>query len=413
MNVLLAITGSISAYKTPWLVRDLRRAGHTVRVVMTESATQFVTPLALESVSMQPVIVNAFAPSIQDRGSWHVHLARWADVMLIAPCSASTLARLAYGLCDSAVMTVACSLPATTPLFVAPAMDTDMWHHKSVQRNIERIQQDGITVIPPEDGELASGLQGAGRLAALDTIVQALAGGETSRTSRQPRTIALQPTGIAGKSVVITAGPTHEAIDDVRYIANHSTGTMGFALAEAARDRGAIVTLIAGPVSLATPLGVERIDVTSAQEMYERTMEHADFDVAICAAAVADYTPVERVVGKIKKNTNTLATELSISLQQTQDILATLGARKQQHQILVGFALESTDLIDYATSKLEGKHADMIVANLAGGERSGFGTADNTITLITSTASPESFPPMSKHACANIILDAIERLLPS
>jgi len=413
MNVLLAITGSISAYKTPWLVRDLRRAGHTVRIVMTESATQFVAPLALESVSMQPVIVNAFDPSIQDRGSWHVHLARWADVMLIAPCSASTLARLANGLCDSAVMTVACSLPASTPLLVAPAMDTDMWHHKSVQRNIDRIQQDGATVIPPEVGELASGLQGAGRLAELDTIVRAVARHGASHTSRQPLSSTIQPTGIAGKRVVITAGPTHEAIDDVRYIANHSTGTMGFALAEAARDRGAIVTLIAGPVSVPTPLGVERIDVTSAHDMYERAMEHGDYDVAICAAAVADYSPVDRIVGKIKKDPLSMSTVLTIPLRQTQDILATLGARKQQQQILVGFALESTDLIDYAISKLERKHADMIVANLAGGERSGFGTADNTITLITRTASPQSFPPMSKHACANVILDAIERLLPS
>jgi phosphopantothenoylcysteine decarboxylase/phosphopantothenate--cysteine ligase len=413
MNVLLAITGSISAYKTPWLVRDLRRAGHSVRIVMSTSATHFVAPLALESVSLQPVIVDPFDPTIQDRGSWHVHLARWADVMLIAPCSASTLARLANGLCDSAVMTVACSLPSTTPLLVAPAMDTDMWQHTAVQRNVQRIQHDGAIIIPPEEGELASGLQGAGRLAELATIVDAVSRAQTVNTTERTIPSATHPDGLAGARVVITAGPTHEAIDDVRYIGNHSTGTMGFALAEAARDRGALVTLIAGPVSLPTPLGVERIDVTSAREMYERTMEHADHDVAICAAAVADFMPVDRVAGKIKKDTLEPTEHTTLTLQRTPDILAALGAQKRTQQVLVGFALESTNLIDYATSKLERKNADMIVANLAGGLRSGFGTTDNTITIITRSAPPESFPPMPKAACANVILDAIERLLPT
>jgi len=413
MNVLLAITGSISAYKTPWLVRDLRRAGHDVRVVMTDAATKFVAPLALESVTQQPVIVDQFDPTIQDRGSWHVHLARWADVMLVAPCSASTLARLASGLCDSAVMTVACSLPPTTPLLLAPAMDTDMWQHASVRRNVERVVTDGAIVISPEEGELASGLQGAGRLASLDAIVSAVESAAGPGVSRSSITPTMPTNGLAGKHVLITAGPTHEAIDDVRYIGNHSSGTMGFALAEAARDRGAVVTLIAGPVALSSPLGVERIDVVSAHDMFSRTIEHTSYDVAICAAAVADFTPVNRVDGKIKKDAGTPDSVTTLLLQRTDDILATLGARKRVDQVLVGFALETSNLIDYASSKLDRKNADMIVANLAGGDRSGFGTADNTITLVTRSADPESFPPMSKRACSEVILDAIERLLPS
>lgn len=410
MNVVLGITGSISAYKTPWLVRDLRRAGHDVRVVMTQTATNFVAPLALESTSMQPVIVDAFDASIQDRGSWHVHLARWADVMLIAPCSASTLARLASGLCDSSVMTVACSLPSTTPLIVAPAMDSDMWAHPAIQRNIDQCRADGVHIVPPAEGELASGLHGAGRLAELDVLVnavQAVAGVPTER----PTTLPLRTNHLVGKHVVITAGPTHEAIDDVRFIGNHSSGMMGFALAEAARDRGAMVTLIAGPVHMPTPLGVERIDVTSAAEMYAATMEHLSYDVAICAAAVADFTPASPVHGKIKKDAATSG--LVLELARTADILAALGERRTAKQVLVGFALESTDVLAYAAAKLQHKHASMMVANQVGFARSGFGTPDNTITILTPNADPVSFPPASKRMCAEYILDGVEELLHS
>ena len=417
MNVILGITGSISAYKTPWLVRDLRRAGHAVRVVMSPSAQAFVAPLALEATSLHPVIIDQYDPSIQDRGSWHVHLARWADVMLIAPCSATTLARLANGICDTAVMTVACSLPTGTPLLVAPAMDTDMWDHPATRRNIDRIAHDGAIIIPPTAGPLASGLEGAGRLPEIDTLVQAVLahGPMTDATplhnqgdhAQNEQSTMPSADPLAGKRVVITAGPTHEAIDDVRFIGNHSSGRMGIALAEAARDRGALVTLVLGPSPLTAPMGVETLHVTSASEMFEATVA-CDYDVAILAAAVADFTPAQRVDGKLKKVD--VGETMTLELVRTPDILAALGERKRAEQRLIGFALEATDLVAYATEKLMRKNADMIVANLAGGTHSGFGVEDNTITIVTRNATPMAYPPMSKRACSDVILDAINTL---
>ena len=257
MNIVLGITGSVSAYKTPWLVRDLIRAGHEVRVIMTPNAQAFVAPLALEATSQHPVIIDPYDKDIQEGGSWHVHMAHWADAMLIAPCSATTLSKLATGNCDNALLTVAASLPEDTPLLVSPAMDTDMWEKSSTQRNVEQVKSDGVVVIDPEEGELASGLKGKGRLPELDSLVE-LVSSQKSVDSRPrtevPGTKNVEP----GTSVVITAGPTHEPIDAVRSIINHSSGRMGFALAEAARDRGMLVTLITGPVALQTPYGVER-----------------------------------------------------------------------------------------------------------------------------------------------------------
>lgn len=408
MKILLGITGSVSAYKTPWLVRDLRRAGHDVRVVMTPSACEFVAPLALEAVSTHPVVIDPYDPSIQEGGSWHVHLAHWADVVCIAPCSATTLARLATGLCDTALMTVVCSRPAATPLLVFPAMDTDMWHQASTQRNVAQLRADGVTVVDPESGQLASGLVGAGRLPEIETIVSVIAhhsvqGAEHASMQNVPAT-----TSIAGKHLVITAGPTHESIDAVRSIVNHSTGTMGFALAAAAQRRGYLVTLIAGPVTLSTPIGVHRIDVISAADMHRAVMEHRNADVFIMSAAVADFTPVEPRDQKLKKDS--VGSELTLHLKRTTDILAELGSSKQPHQRVVGFALETGDVIGYATEKLKKKNADMIVANAADAADSGFGPGKNTITIITNGATPSPFPPMSKNACAEVILDAIERL---
>ena len=417
MNIILGITGSISAYKTPWLVRDLRRAGHDVRVVMTPSAREFVAPLALEATSLHPVIIDPYDASIQDRGSWHVHLARWADVMLIAPCSATTLARLANAMCDTALMTVACSLPVGTPLIVAPAMDTDMWDHPATRRNVDRIAHDGAIIIPPTSGPLASGLSGAGRLPEIDTLIDAVQthGPFTDAAPQRPASEALTAEvaaesathALAGRRVVITAGPTHEAIDDVRYIGNHSSGRMGIALAEAARDRGALVTLVLGPSPLPAPMGVETVRVTSAQELLEATVA-VDYDVAILAAAVADFRPAQRVDGKLKKTD--AGETMTLELVRTTDILATLGQTKRPDQRLVGFALETTNVVAYATEKLQRKQADMIVANQAGAERSGFGGNDNTITIVRHNADPASFPPMSKRACADVILDAITTL---
>lgn len=414
MNILLGITGSVSAYKTPWLVRDLRRAGHDVRVVMTPSAREFVAPLALEATSLHPVIIDPYAADIQEGGSWHVHLGRWADVMLIAPCSATTLSRLATGLCDTALMTVVCSRPTETPLIVSPAMDTDMWEQPSVQRNVAQLIDDGVIVIPPAEGELASGLTGKGRLPELDQIIDVVNqhGGDaevlrSAQDDAVPRS-ARNDKSLAGCRIVVTAGPTHEPIDAVRSIVNHSSGTMGFALAEAARDRGMMVTLIAGPVSLPTLVGVERVDVTTAEQMHHAVQHHADADVVVMAAAVADYTPVSPADGKIKK-TDTGDT-MNIQLQRTADILAELGANRREGQTIVGFALEFENVIDYATDKLQRKGADMIVANQAGVANSGFGGAMNTITIVSRGAAPAPYPPMSKRACAEVILDHVLQL---
>lgn len=422
MNIILGITGSISAYKTPWLVRDLRRAGHDVLVVMTPSAARFVSPLALQAVSLHDVVVDPFDPSIQESGSWHVHLAQWADLMLVAPCSANTLARLAAGLVDSSVNLVAASLKPGTPLLVAPAMDSDMWTLASTQRNVASVISDGCIVIAPESGELASGLIGEGRLpeiSALVAIVQSHASASEEFDEGAPQEARLgaehdatQRSGasLEGKHVLITAGPTHEAIDDVRFVANASSGRMGYALAEAARDRGALVTLVSGPTSIATPFGIQVIHVVSAQEMYNAVMRHGETDVFIMAAAVADYTPVEPVNGKMKKEETPADGTLTLTLKKTKDILAEVGSNKRAGQIVVGFALESKDLITQAQDKLIRKNADIIVANQAGAPRSGFGTTDNTITLVTRTAVPQAYPPMNKRACAEIILDAITDL---
>jgi len=448
MNILLGITGSVSAYKAPWLVRDLRKAGHDVRVVMTPSARQFVAPLALEAVSLHPVIIDPYDPSIQEGGSWHVHLAQWADVILIAPCSATTLARLATGLCDTALMTVVCSRSADTELIVFPAMDTDMWLQPSTKRNVDQLRNDGITVVDPEAGELASGLVGQGRLPEIEKIIEIAASSEQRAANSEQRAasseqrvasseqrvasseqrvasseqrVASSEQRVASSehddlsslfaarcSLLITAGPTHECIDAVRSIVNHSTGTMGFALAEAAQKRGYLVTLVTGPTNLPTPFGVERINVVSAKEMYEAVMKHNDVDDFIMAAAVADFTPSNPSAQKIKKEQ--LGSNLSIELTRTHDILAEIGKSKAEHQRVVGFALESDDVIENARRKLVSKNADMIIANQVGVADSGFGAGQNTITIVTNSQDPMCYPAMSKRACAEVILDALENL---
>lgn len=413
LNILLGITGSVSAYKTPWLVRDLVRGNHDVRVVATASAVRFVTPLALEATSKYPTIVDPFDSTVQQGGSWHVHLAEWADVMLIAPCSATTLAKLATAQADSSVTLVACSLPKETPLIVAPAMDSYMWLQPATQRNVRQLQQDGVVVLEPDHGELASGLTGYGRLPEIESLVAAVANHSISTTAIAERT-PMRATGgasplhaldnTAQPSILITAGPTHEPIDAVRSIVNHSTGTMGFALAQAAAERGMLVTLVSGPVTLPTPAGVHRIDVQTAAQMFDAVCKQDAADISIMAAAVADFTPAEVHQSKIKKD-STSNGELTIQLKPTADILRYVGSHKTNEQVVVGFALETNDVLQYATNKLHSKNADIMVANQAGIEHSGFGTGMNTITLITGGVQTP-YPPMSKRACAEVILDA-------
>lgn len=396
MNIVLGITGSISAYKTPWLVRDLQRAGFDVRVVATPSATEFVSRLALEATSRSPIVVDPYSATIQDRGSWHVHMAHWANAMLIAPCSATSLARLAHGLCDTAVMTVALSLPANVPLLVAPAMDLEMWQSPVTQHNITVLRERGIVVIPPAEGELASGLSGVGRLPELDTLVHA------ARKAVTPQTLS-------GTHVVVTAGPTHEAIDAVRFIANASSGTMGYALAEQASLRGASVTLVSGPTLIPTPLGVDVVRVTSAADMASAVLSyHSKADVVIMSAAVADFTPANPYEGKLKKHS--LGESPTIQLTSTLDILSSLGESKSSGQTLVGFALEHSNVVANAQQKCTAKNADIIVANAVGVADSGFGGTKNTITLVSRNSEPIPYPAMTKHECANIILDAVEQL---
>lgn len=402
-KIVLGVTGSISAYKTPYIVRALIKVGAEVRVVMTPSSTQFVTPLVLNNLSKSPVVVDMFDTTTQNDGSWHIHLAHWADAMLIAPCSMKTLASVAYGYTDTALTCVAVALPTTTPLFIAPAMDTDMWNYPATQTNLEVLKKNGAIIINPEEGELASGIIGVGRLPEPDSLVSELEHFFES-TGKIEGHLPLQ-----GKRVLITSGPTREKIDDVRFISNHSSGKMGFALATVAHELGAEVTVISGPVSIPKPTKVNVVDVESAEEMYQQTLRRSsEYDIAIMAAAVADFTPKYSFEGKIKKEKTD--TELILELTQSKDILATIGAMKKEHQYVVGFALESEHVMEYAKSKLKRKNCDMIIANQANVHNSGFGGDNNTVTIITKSqvaSNGKQLPPMSKLDCAREIFTAI------
>ncbi|RYY87970.1 MAG: bifunctional phosphopantothenoylcysteine decarboxylase/phosphopantothenate--cysteine ligase CoaBC [Chitinophagaceae bacterium] len=389
-KILIGITGSIAAYKIPMLVRLLVKEGAEVRVLMTEAAKDFVSELTLSTLSKGAVLSKLF-----DEGAWanHVALGRWADIFVIAPLSCNTLSKMASGQCDNLLL--ATWLSATCPVVVAPAMDEDMWHHAATRDNLARLRAQGVQVLPAEHGELASGLIGEGRMAEPETIRDWLS-----------RFFAVRGQ-LAGKKVLVTAGPTYEAIDPVRFIGNHSSGKMGYALAGELALRGADVYLVSGPVSLPAPVGVTLQHAGSAEAMYEACLAHADYDIAVMAAAVADYTPVAVNDQKIKKSEGTL----TLNLKKTADILGTLGSRKNGKQLLVGFALETENEEANAAGKLERKSADLLVLNSLNDAGAGFGTDTNKVTLFYKDGRRRPLPLQSKKEVARSIVDAITELI--
>ena len=391
-KIIIGITGGIAAYKINYLVRDFVKAGAEVRIVMTKPTEDFVSPLTLSTLSRNKVYTDFY----DENKTWnnHVELALWADVMLIAPCTANTLAKIANGICDNFLMAVYMS--AKCPVIIAPAMDLDMYAHPAVTKNLNIIESFGHKIIPAEYGELASGLIGQGRLAEPETIFRTV-GNEFTDTDA----------AFAGKKILITAGPTYENIDPVRFIGNHSSGKMGFDLAKEAAKRGAEVTLISGPSSQKTDdKNIDVYRVTSAQEMFDEVFKHYEnADIAIMSAAVADYTPKVKATEKIKKNEQ----ELTIELIKNKDILRTMGEKKT-HQFLVGFALETQNEEENAKGKLVKKNLDMIVLNSLRDEGAGFANATNKIKIFTPTEE-QSFTLKSKEEVACDILNFIAQKL--
>jgi len=392
-HILLGISAGIAAYKTAFLVRNFIKAGAEVRVVMTPASKEFVTPLTLSTLSKNAVYSAFYTEEGEKEWNNHVDLALWADFIVIAPATANTLSKMVKGTCDNLLLAV--YLSAKSPVYFAPSMDLDMYQHPSTQNNIKSLQQYGNIFIPPTHGELASGLVGEGRMAEPEEIVSFI---ENDLLSRLP---------LRNKKVLITAGPTYEAIDPVRFIGNYSSGKMGFALAEEAAGLGADVKLITGPTALkTTSSGIERIDVTSADEMYEAVHKHfSQMDIAIFAAAVADYKPIEVAAQKIKKTEG----NMSIALQPTQDILASAGKVKGK-QFLVGFALETDNELANAKSKLKKKNLDMIVLNSLKDEGAGFRKDTNKITIIHKNEEAVNFDIKKKDAvAADIFIEILKQ----
>ncbi len=391
-KIILGITGSIAAYKAISLLRLLIKDGAEVKVIMTPASRDFVSPLVLSTLSKNEVLVDLF-----DEKSWanHVMLGRWADVMLVAPLSCNTLAKMANGFCDNLLLAV--YLSATCPVIVAPAMDEDMWKHPSTKRNLESLASYGNTIIPVESGELASGLTGEGRMAEPEHMITFL------------QRFFLTHNDFAGKKILITAGPTYESIDPVRFVGNHSSGKMGIAIAEELSNRGANVVLVLGPSSQpVSPKLFKTIRVCSAEEMYNACIEHfATCDAAIMSAAVADYTPVDSASQKIKKTENTL----SVEFKKTKDILGSLGQMKKKEQVLVGFALETNNGHEYALGKLKSKNADMIVLNSLADAGAGFGFDTNKVTIFDRRGRTFEFGLKSKTAVAGDIADTLKQLM--
>ena len=415
-KIVLGITGSIAAYKSCLIIRELVKRGAEVQVVITPAGKEFITPITLSALTQKPVISDFFS---QRDGTWHSHVALglWADAMLIAPCTASTLGKMANGIADNMLITTYLSMKA--PVFIAPAMDLDMYAHPTTQQNMERLKSFGNIIIEPQSGFLASGLEGKGRMEEPEKIVEYLekALGEQADANRE----------LAGKKILITAGPTYEKIDPVRFIGNYSSGKMGFALAEECARRGAEVTLIAGPVNSqlstfrsASPLGssknsqlIRRIDVESCQEMYDAaTKAFPEMDAAILCAAVADFRPAEVASEKIKREHSTFNSQLSIQLVPNPDIAAELGRMKREGQVMVGFALETNDEEQNAQHKLEKKNLDFIVLNSLRNEGTCFKSDENQISII-SREGQKDYDKKPKSEVARDIVDELSRLVES
>ena len=389
-KILLGITGSIAAYKSIFLIRLLIKAGAEVKVIMTPSSRDFVSTLTLSTLSKNPVLVELF-----DEGSWanHVMLGRWADIMIIAPLSCNTLGKMANGLCDNLLL--ATWLSATCPVVTAPAMDEDMWHHPATKQNLKKIESYGVRIIPVDKGELASGLYGDGRMAEPEKIIEFIIANFFLSQNRQ----------LTGRKAFVSAGPTYEPLDPVRFIGNHSSGKMGLAIAKELQNRGAEVTLVMGPTQLDfTTNGIDVIRVNTAEEMYEacnKAFLHSD--IGIMTAAIADYTPVTKADQKIKK-TDPL---FSLELKKTKDVLQELGRQKKNGQVLVGFALETNNEKEYALGKLRNKNLDMIVMNSLNDKEAAFGYDTNKITIFAKNGQEYSFETKSKQEVARDILDTI------
>jgi phosphopantothenoylcysteine decarboxylase / phosphopantothenate---cysteine ligase len=394
-NVLLGVTASIAAYKSAHIVRELIKAGANVKVIQTPASKEFVTPLTLSTLSKNTVLTDFTQEENEEVWNNHVDLGLWADVMLIAPITANTLSKMANGECDNLLL--ATYLSARCPVFFAPAMDLDMYTHPSTQENIGKLESFGNILIPPADGELASGLIGKGRMAEPEEIVAIL-------TEKLYRNLPL-----SGKKVLITAGPTYEAIDPVRFIGNHSSGKMGFSLAEVVAQQGAQVTLVSGPSHQQSqhPF-IKRVDISTAKEMYDACHQYfSDSDVAILSAAVADYKPIQTATKKIKKQ----EAALHIDLEPTKDILKSLGEQKQAHQVLVGFALETDNEDENARLKLQKKNLDLIVLNSLNDEGAGFQHNTNKISILDKSNKFHRFELKSKQDVARDIINHIISIL--
>ncbi|MBI2080205.1 MAG: bifunctional phosphopantothenoylcysteine decarboxylase/phosphopantothenate--cysteine ligase CoaBC [candidate division NC10 bacterium] len=391
-RILLGVSGSIAAYKAVELLRELIRRGAEVRCAMTGGAGRFVAPLTFQTLSRKPVLTDLYA---QEEGGQiaHIAAAEGADLLVVAPATANTLARFAHGLADDFLTNL--YLATRCPVLVAPAMDAEMWRHAATQANVATLRQRGVHFVGPASGELASGLTGPGRLA------------EPAEIAAAVEAILGRARDLAGRYLLMTAGPTYEPLDPVRFVGNRSSGRMGFALAEAAAARGARVTLVSGPTHLAPPAGVECVRVETTQEMYEAVLARAaEADAVIKAAAPADYRPSTVAPAKIKKGREVLSMELT----PTPDILGELGRRKGA-AVLVGFAAETEDLVANAREKLRKKNLDLVVANEVGAQGAGFGTDTNRVTLIGADGDAESLPLLSKQEVAHRVLDRVARLL--